>query len=40
MSANDAIFWYSSGVGTMMTIGGGPLLLVVLVRWAKSFLGS
>jgi len=39
MTAEEAINWYLVGLGAMLGIAGGPLLVIVVSRWAKSFLG-
>jgi hypothetical protein len=38
MSAGDALAFYELGWMFALGIGGGPMLVVVLARWAKSFL--
>ena len=38
MSPEEAIIWYEVGLGFVFSMIGGPFLVVVVVRWVRSFL--
>ena len=38
MTYQEALMWYQLGINSTLAVVGGPFLLVMLARWAKSFL--
>lgn len=40
MTYEEAIQWYRLGLDTTLLVVAGPFLVVVVARWAKSFLAN
>lgn len=38
MTPEDAVYWYEAGLFSGLAVVAGPLILVALIRMAKSFL--